>query len=902
MTPKRKATLSVMLIIIGLSGVFLYQKNKLYRENLNQSMKQNIDEARLLIDHNLRFSKRLFQTQLQHLTNHHHEIVASFAQRNREKLYADATPVFASLKKLFPELSNMHFHLPNGQSFLRVHRPDEFGDDLTAIRPMIAQMHIDHQAKNGYEIGVHGLYYRIAEPIFFHGHYIGSLELAFQPQVVLHDIESILGVEVGLFLPINTEIQETDGSLKFTVLNCRNSPVFSSINDPANDLAAPRRIQWNGKHYLFYQASVIRDFRGQPAGHLIIAQDIGKQIYEQHRYVLSSCLITLVLVAMTYMVLHLTFGLMIHKIVSLNKSLEQKVNIRTKALWASKKITESAMAQLEQIFNTAGGGMRVLDKDFRTMKINQTFAEIVGLGEEEIIGTSCFETFCGELCHTEQCTLKQILNGAERIELKTIKQRKDGSRIPCLLTAAPFRSPDGTLQGIIEDFRDISSIEKLLDQQKINIELAQRVLSLVNSNNIRYTPLDESTALFSDFLFATCGAAGGDHCFIRKFGPQTDHPSGRTVISLKDQSGHEVNCVLKSIATDILHNIILHASDCRQLECEINKLNRDLCASEMFNNDEFITAIHAEIDHATMVMRYISCGHPPFILIRDGHISLFPSESGQGHYLPLAITDKADYAAAELQLLVGDQLIFYTDGLIDMPLQNTGHVISPEALKEIVAEIHQDTDSPRVSELLNKLYAEIAKRCGETIIPFRKNTSRDDITLLGLEVENTAAGIIHDIYIKNLNDFRAQIERLHSMILMQAQNKNFVIAPHLIRAALEESIMNAWKHGHGCSADIPIEIRWRFGNDLHLQVIDQGRGFDYEHIANPLSQENLLKESGRGLFMIRLYTDTVTWKNGGRHIEMSFKPTAAWDRRTGHRSKHLNPLDIWNVGSQTINE
>ncbi len=902
MTPKRKATLSVMLIILGLSGIFLYQKNTLYQENLNQSMQQNIDETRLLVDHNLTFSKTLFRAQLQHLTSHHHEILDAFSHRDREKLYTDTIPVFEALKELFPELSNMHFHLPDGHSFLRVHRRNEYGDDLTFKRPMIAQMHLDHQPKNGYEIGVHGLYYRIAEPILVDGQYIGALELGFQPQVLLHDIESILGIEVGLFLPVDAGSKNAFTSPKFTVFNCQNSPVFSTIIDPATDLVASRKINWNGTHFLFYQASVIRDFRGQTAGYLVIAQDIEKQISEQRRFVLSSCLITLILVIAAYMVLHLTFGLMIQKIISLNQSLEQKVKARTRDLWASKKNTEHAMAELQQIFNTAAGGMRVLDKNFRTIKINKTFEKMIGLPEKEIIGTPCYELFTGELCHTEDCTLKRILNGVEHIELKSEKKRQDGTRIPCLLTATPFRSPDGELLGIIEDFKDITPIENLLDQQKINIELAQRVLSLVNSNIHRYTPINESTALFSDYLFATCNIAGGDHCFVRKFGPQAEHPNGRTVISLKDQSGHEVNCVLKSIATDILHNIILHASDCSRLECEVNKLNRDLCASGMFNDDEFITAIHVEVDHATMMMRYISCGHPPFVLIRNGQISLLPDESGQGHSLPLAVANQVSYTAAELQLQVGDQLVFYTDGLTDMPLQHTGRVIAPETLRDIIAGIHRNDDSLHVSELINELYREIAQRCGETMIPFRKNTSQDDITLLGLEVENTSADETRQLYIKNIDDFTAHIGTLHSAILAQTIEKNFVIAPHLIWAALEESIMNAWKHGHGCDAEKPIEIRWRFGNDLHLEVIDQGSGFDYHDTTNPLTQENLLKESGRGLYMIRLYADTVTWGHGGRHITMSFKPTAPWDRRAGLRGRHLNPLDIWNPGSSATRE
>jgi len=52
--------------------------------------------------------------------------------------------------------------------------------------------------------------------------------------------------------------------------------------------------------------------------------------------------------------------------------------------------------------------------------------------------------------------LNQILNNGGRIESDSEKTLKDGSIVPCIVTATPFRSPDGELVGIVEDFKDIS--------------------------------------------------------------------------------------------------------------------------------------------------------------------------------------------------------------------------------------------------------------------------------------------------------------------------------------------------------------------------------------------------------------------------------------------------------------
>jgi len=52
--------------------------------------------------------------------------------------------------------------------------------------------------------------------------------------------------------------------------------------------------------------------------------------------------------------------------------------------------------------------------------------------------------------------LIRILDNEDRVEYDSEKVRKDGVRIPCIVSATPFRGPDGELIGIVEDFKDIS--------------------------------------------------------------------------------------------------------------------------------------------------------------------------------------------------------------------------------------------------------------------------------------------------------------------------------------------------------------------------------------------------------------------------------------------------------------
>lgn len=128
------------------------------------------------------------------------------------------------------------------------------------------------------------------------------------------------------------------------------------------------------------------------------------------------------------------------------------VNSRRQAEEAAK----FANTELTQIFETAADAMRVVDREFNVLRVNETFSTLSGMRREEIIGKKCFEVLHGPLCETPNCPLVRILNNEDRVEIDSQKVRRDGTKIPCIITATPFRGPDGNLIGIVEDFKDIS--------------------------------------------------------------------------------------------------------------------------------------------------------------------------------------------------------------------------------------------------------------------------------------------------------------------------------------------------------------------------------------------------------------------------------------------------------------
>src|SRR5579864_165240 len=79
-----------------------------------------------------------------------------------------------------------------------------------------------------------------------------------------------------------------------------------------------------------------------------------------------------------------------------------------------------------------------------------------------------------------------------------------------------------------------------------------------------------------------------------------------------------------------------------------------------------------------------------------------------------------------------------------------------------------------------------------------------------------------------------------------------------ISMAVREAAVNAVLHGNAYDPDKKVKLDFeRTRDDLVITIRDQGKGLDPAKIPDPLAPENLLKTSGRGIFLIRSFMDDV---------------------------------------------
>ena len=100
---------------------------------------------------------------------------------------------------------------------------------------------------------------------------------------------------------------------------------------------------------------------------------------------------------------------------------------------------------------------------------------------------------------------------------------------------------------------------------------------------------------------------------------------------------------------------------------------------------------------------------------------------------------------------------------------------------------------------------------------------------------------------------------------------------HFVGIAVRESVINAIKHGNRNDPAKRVFVEFLAERspgafELTIRVRDQGEGFDPASLPDPLAAENILKSSGRGIFLIRNFMDEVQLlgaAEGGMEIRMT---------------------------------
>ncbi len=93
-----------------------------------------------------------------------------------------------------------------------------------------------------------------------------------------------------------------------------------------------------------------------------------------------------------------------------------------------------------------------------------------------------------------------------------------------------------------------------------------------------------------------------------------------------------------------------------------------------------------------------------------------------------------------------------------------------------------------------------------------------------------------------------------------------------LRTALAEALGNAIRYGNGEDPDRVVRVYVELRRDfVRIHIDDDGQGFDPSRLPDPTHPENLEREYGRGLFVIRHLVDDVAFNEKGNGICLTLR-------------------------------
>jgi len=125
---------------------------------------------------------------------------ALFAARDRAGLLAEYSKMFTGQKDKYG-VDQAQFHTPPATSFLRLHAPEEFGDDLSKFRPMVVAVNRDQISRKGFAIGRAGPAIFGVVPMFDpQEKHIGSFEVGLAFNDILDNLKNAYNIEMAVFI------------------------------------------------------------------------------------------------------------------------------------------------------------------------------------------------------------------------------------------------------------------------------------------------------------------------------------------------------------------------------------------------------------------------------------------------------------------------------------------------------------------------------------------------------------------------------------------------------------------------------------------------------------------------------------------------------------------------------
>ncbi len=318
--------------------------------------------------------------------------------------------------------------------------------------------------------------------------------------------------------------------------------------------------------------------------------------------------------------------------------------------------------------------------------------------------------------------------------------------------------------------------------------------------------------------------------------------------------------LLASLAKVSFANNIREVSSPRAV---MERVNREMMRS--VSARYYITALVAYLDLHDNRLTYCNAAHPYPIIVRTGSGAVEPIKSTG---VCMGLFETGQFEERSLYLNSGDWLLFFTDGLYSLfPGENA---LASRRLLEREAAASAGDGSP------GQFIKRLRRRCTAAA----RKAVRDDVTVLSIVfLAQSRKNLIKEklgfmqndpVYLQFISYFE-EMDKATSVILSAMDSLGYPDESiRKMKIILTELFANAIYHGNKGDHAKKVTVGHTIDNKkVTISIMDEGDGFDPSKVPDPTLPENLVKDCGRGIYIVRNYADTLEFNEKGNRVTIT---------------------------------
>lgn len=477
---KDKALLlvSTAMIVFALSagGLYVYSEYNA----LSDLQKNDIDYSRFAYDQIFE-RQRLNDLAILNDFINTPGFIEAFVKRDRTSIIRLWNDRWESIKD--DNIIILQLHEANGNSLVRMHEQNHYGDMIGAKRPMISAVHKSHIGNSGFEVGIYGLAYRVAIPIIINGKYEGALEIGSHPKRLTSELHELTQRSGFVLLPFHPLLKK--GLYKRSLFNYWFEADIGVTPDLHNEL---KHAKFNVNNILeipnnFYRYNTIvvplKNYQNNEVAKAVFIRDNTGKVYSLYLKVFFYGVIAFLLALSLLYFLRRWLGILIDELEKSNVSLT------------------NTLQQLDRYKKVLDHHNIVSKSDLNGMitYANDKFCEVSGYSRDELIGQPHSIIRHPDVNKNLYKEMWQLLN-QKKIWRGILKnQHKDGSAYYLDTYIAPMFDEFGNIIEYIAVRHDITE----LIEKRENLEHIAKTDALTGLGN-RFALVNALTSIKSPAL------------------------------------------------------------------------------------------------------------------------------------------------------------------------------------------------------------------------------------------------------------------------------------------------------------------------------------------------------------------------------------------------------------------